>query len=192
MSPHVRRVRSKLHPARRVIEDGIARRKLRPMDVGYRPYVRGRPIIRVNDAVAGDHFRVYSEEATTLLTGPGCLRIHDDVFLNSGVRLECFSEITIHTGCLISFGVTITDTDSHGLGGKPIREAPVKIGEGSWIGLRSIILPGVTIGRRVMIAAGSVVTRDVPDDALVAGVPAKVIRLIDYPPGQSRAYTMAT
>ncbi|MGI8938841.1 MAG: acyltransferase [Iamia sp.] len=54
----------------------------------------------------------------------------------------------------------------------------VRIGAGSWIGHGAVILPGTTIGRHVVVAAGSVVRGDVPDNALVAGVPAKVIRVV--------------
>jgi maltose O-acetyltransferase len=53
--------------------------------------------------------------------------------------------------------------------------APVVIGDNVFIGARSVVLPGVTIGDRAVIAAGSVVTRDVPADAVVGGVPARVI-----------------
>ncbi|MFT5999061.1 MAG: acetyltransferase-like isoleucine patch superfamily enzyme [Neolewinella sp.] len=52
---------------------------------------------------------------------------------------------------------------------------PITIGELSWIGRRAILLPGITLGRNVIVAAGAVVTRDVPDFAIVGGVPAKVI-----------------
>ena len=54
---------------------------------------------------------------------------------------------------------------------------PVTIGNDVWIGMRSIIMPGVTIGNGVVIGAGAVVTKDVPDYAVVGGVPAKIIRL---------------
>ena len=53
---------------------------------------------------------------------------------------------------------------------------PVMIGNDVWIGTRSIILPGVKIGNGVLIGAGAVVTKDVPDYAIVGGVPAKIIR----------------
>ena len=53
---------------------------------------------------------------------------------------------------------------------------PVIIGNDVWIGMRSIILPGVKIGNGVIIGAGAVVTKDVPDYAVVGGVPAKIIR----------------
>lgn len=52
----------------------------------------------------------------------------------------------------------------------------IRIGEGSWIGARTIILPNVTIGKGAVIAAGSVVTRDVPDNTMYGGVPAKFIK----------------
>lgn len=54
--------------------------------------------------------------------------------------------------------------------------APITVCEGAWIGTRSIILGGVTIGRHAVVAAGSVVTKDVPDGAIAAGIPARVIR----------------
>ena len=58
----------------------------------------------------------------------------------------------------------------------PHVSAPITVREGAWIGTRSIILGGVTIGRHAVIAAGSVVTKDVPDGAIVAGIPARVVR----------------
>ena len=74
------------------------------------------------------------------------------------------------------------------MAGRPHRQAPITIGDGCWIGARAIILPGVTLGRRVLVAAGAVVTRDVPDDSLVAGNPARVVRSLEYPPGCKRAW----
>lgn len=62
-------------------------------------------------------------------------------------------------------------------GAKEIK--PVHIGNDVWIGLRSVIMPGVTIGSHVIIGSGAVVTKDVPDYAVVGGVPAKVIRYRD-------------
>ena len=94
----------------------------------------------------------------------------------------------IEDGVAISNEVYITDSNSHGLEGKDVVEAPIRIGSGSWVGARSMILPGVTIGSRVMVAAGSVITRDVPDDCLVGGNPAKVLRKLDYPVGCLRAW----
>lgn len=58
-------------------------------------------------------------------------------------------------------------------------ERAVSIGDGSWLGHGSVVLPGVTIGRHVVIGANSVVTRDIPDFSVAVGVPAKVIRRFD-------------
>lgn len=57
--------------------------------------------------------------------------------------------------------------------------APVRIGDDVWIGGNVTILPGVTIGNNVVVAAGAVVTKDVPDNSLVAGVPARLIRSLE-------------
>ena len=62
----------------------------------------------------------------------------------------------------------------------PPMHAPVIIGDNVWVGARSVILPGVIVGNNVVIAAGSVVTKDVPDNSLVAGVPAVIKRKIQY------------
>lgn len=61
-------------------------------------------------------------------------------------------------------------------GHSPAKSVLVK--EGSWIGANSVILPGVTIGRNSVVGAGSIVTKDVPDFTLVAGNPAKMIRIL--------------
>jgi acetyltransferase-like isoleucine patch superfamily enzyme len=58
---------------------------------------------------------------------------------------------------------------------------PITIGDGSWLGARVTVVPGVTIGRGVIVAAGAVVTRDVPADAKVAGNPARVIGWANRP-----------
>ena len=57
-----------------------------------------------------------------------------------------------------------------------VREAPVVIGAGSWLGAGVVVLPGTTLGRNVVVAAGSVVRGDFPDRAVIAGVPAEVVK----------------
>ena len=56
---------------------------------------------------------------------------------------------------------------------------PVRIKRNVWIGANATILPGVTIGENAVVGAGSVVTKDVPDNAVVAGNPARLIRFLD-------------
>lgn len=96
-------------------------------------------------------------------------------FLNTGSLVVCTTEISIGEMCLFGEQVIIRDDDSHGIDHRPQR-APITIGDKVWVGMRAMILKGVTIGDGAVVAAGSVVTRDVPAGALVGGVPARVIR----------------
>lgn len=57
--------------------------------------------------------------------------------------------------------------------------ASIRVDSNAWIGARSVILPGVTVGRNAVVAAGAVVTKSVPNNTVVAGVPAKVIKVIE-------------
>jgi len=104
---------------------------------------------------------------------------------NSGCFLNLGAEIRIGERTGIGQQVMIL-TESHDIGGPDARSGnlypkPVRIGDGCWIGARATILPGVCIGDGVVVASGSVVTKDVPDHVLVAGVPATVIRQLDQP-----------
>ena len=156
--------------------------------VGPGAQIGGKPDISASDLVAGEQFRVWSGHRQTLICGWGKIRIGDRVFLNSGVVLFSVVAITIGDDVALAGEVYVMDSSSHGIEGKPIHEAAVTIGRGSWIGARSIILPGVTIGERVVVAAGSVVTKDVPDDTLVGGNPARIIRPLVYPDHCQRAW----
>ncbi|MBW7848688.1 MAG: hypothetical protein H3C41_11475 [Bacteroidales bacterium] len=69
-----------------------------------------------------------------------------------------------------------SDSSSHHLSPQSVLCGNVHIGEGSWIGAGSIVIPGVKIGKWCVIAAGSVVTKDIPDYSLAAGNRAKVIK----------------
>lgn len=62
------------------------------------------------------------------------------------------------------------------MGQQGMREAEVVIGNDVWIGMRVVIMPGVKVGNGVVIGAGAVVTKDIPDYAIVGGVPAKIIK----------------
>lgn len=156
--------------------------------VGIQPTVLGRPRIDGTDLEIGDHFTVWSAHRQTLITGWGRIRIGDRVFINSGVIVFSACEVTIEDDVALANEVYLMDSDSHGVEGRAVKEEPVRIGAGTWVGARAIILPGVTIGRRCLIAAGSVVSRDIPDDTLVAGNPARVVRELVYPEGVTRAW----
>ncbi|MBP6872851.1 MAG: acyltransferase [Bacteroidales bacterium] len=71
----------------------------------------------------------------------------------------------------------IRDSDNHNvLKEGYVQSKPILIGDNVWIGMRAIILKGVTIGNGSIVAAGAVVTKDVPPNTVVGGVPARVIR----------------
>ncbi len=97
-------------------------------------------------------------------------------YINDDVRICCFRSVTIGHEVAISESVVIRDSDNHRIDGSREATAPVVIGDHVWIGLRATILKGVTIGDGAVVAAGAVVTRDVPARCLVAGVPASVRR----------------
>jgi maltose O-acetyltransferase len=108
------------------------------------------------------------------------LRVGDDCLLNSPLYLNASAPITIGNHVGIGHHVVII-TDTHHIGAGTARAGervarPVSIEDGAWIAARVTILPGVTIGRGTVVAAGAVVTRDVPPNTLVAGVPARVKR----------------
>jgi acetyltransferase-like isoleucine patch superfamily enzyme len=113
--------------------------------------------------------RIYVNDNAVLVLGSG--------YINHNLSLSCFERIEIGHGVAISENVTIRDSDNHVISGsRNGKTAPVKIGNNVWIGLNATILKGVTIGDGAIVAAGSLVNRDVPPATLVAGVPAKVVR----------------
>lgn len=156
--------------------------------VGVEASVLGDPLITADDLEIGDQLKLWSVHRQTVVGGPGRIRIGDRVFLNAGVVLHSEVAITIGDDVALSNEVYVMDTDSHGLEGQLPHSGAVTIGRGSWLGARAIVLPGVTIGEQSVVAAGSVVTRDVPDRVLVAGNPARVIRELTYPAHCKRAW----
>ena len=111
----------------------------------------------VGDVTIGDHTRV-GIHCTVI--GPVCIGNH--VNLAQGITVTALNH---------NFADSSRKIDEQGISTKP-----VVISDDVWIGANAVILPGVTIGRHVVVAAGAVVTKDVPDYSLVAGVPAKEIK----------------
>lgn len=103
------------------------------------------------------------------------LTIGDKTMINRRSEICCKERISIGSSCAISWDVCIMDTDYHFIEGVS-NTAPVVIGDNVWIGCKSIILKGVTIGDGAVIAAGSVVTSDVPKNCVVGGNPAKILK----------------
>jgi len=121
------------------------------------------------------------------------ITIGNNVYVGGSTVIDCAESILIEDDVLISYHVTITDSDGHSVDFNDrknnlqayrqgmidwsiIPTKSIKIECGAWIGARSIILKGVTIGKGAIIGAGSVVTHDVPSWHIVAGNPARIIR----------------
>lgn len=155
---------------------------------GKRCVVFGSPLVDGSDMQVGDEFKVWSGSRKTLISGWGKIRFGDRCFVNVGTTIIAVEEIIVGDDVAFANEVYVMDSDSHGVEGRPHKQAPIHIGNGCWIGARAMILPGVTLGDRVLVAAGAVVTRDVPADSLVAGNPARVIRTLTYPAGCRRAW----
>jgi len=114
--------------------------------------------------------------------GSGRIQIGDCVLISPGVRISASDEIVIGDGVMIAHGCYITDSDWHTVYDRTCRDervTPVHIGDNVWLGDHVTVLKGVHIGANSVVAARSVVVRDVPENAIVAGNPARVVRKLD-------------
>jgi acetyltransferase-like isoleucine patch superfamily enzyme len=134
-------------------------------------------------------------------TEKGSLTIGNRVFVGGSTNFYCINNISIGDDVMFSWGCSIIDNNSHSLiaverandvldwkkgieegcigkykNWSVVKSAPIIIKNKAWICFNSIILKGVTIGEGAVVAAGSVVTKDVPDYAVVGGNPAKIIK----------------
>jgi acetyltransferase-like isoleucine patch superfamily enzyme len=108
------------------------------------------------------------------------IQIGKNVFINHACSFLDMGGITIEDGVLIGPRVNLV-TENHSLDPdqrSALLTRPIRIKQKAWIGAGATILPGVTIGRNAVVAAGAVVSKDVPDNTIVGGVPAKFIKLI--------------
>ncbi len=108
------------------------------------------------------------------------ITIGKDVFINSGCHFQDQGGIEIGDGVLIGHNVVLA-TINHDLDPGENRKnhySPVKIGNHVWIGSNATVLPGVTIGDWAVVAAGAVVTQDVPPLTVAGGIPAKVLKKV--------------
>lgn len=157
---------------------------------GRRCWVIGKPLVTARHISVGDDLLLWSIHRQTHLGGEptGRIEFGDRVFVNSGAVILSFERISIGDNVAIASEVFITDSDNHPMADRPMRRGEVTIGDGSWVATRAMILAGVTIGSRAVVGAGSLVLDDVPDDTLVAGVPARPVRKLTYPPGATTAW----
>lgn len=155
----------------------------RAAELGPRVRLWGRPAISCQGRlIVGDRARLVSTVATLeLAVGPNAeLRIGEGAFINYGTSIAATERVEIGPQCSIGTYVTLMDNDFHRLEPERRNERPesrpIVLEANVWLGAKVIVLRGVRIGEGSVIAAGSVVTRDIPPRSLAAGVPAKVIR----------------
>ena len=144
-----------------------------------RPYLLSKAGVNISDSTVWNAIEIRPIGAASRITiGQGC-------FINSGVRFECAPEVTIKIGNRVQIGSRCSfETMNHSVvlleknkrGGFP---QSIVVEDDVWLAARVTILPGVRIGRGSVVAAGAIVTKDVPPFTLVGGVPARKIREIE-------------
>lgn len=152
-------------------------------DLGTKVRVWGRPAVR-NDGTMIVHPRVRLVSTlakTELVSSPnGTLEIGESAFINYGCSIAASELVKIGPGCNIGTHAILMDNDFHELDPERRNETPeskpIILEENVWLGGRVIVLAGVTIGANSVVGAGSVVTKDVPANHVVAGIPAKIVR----------------
>lgn len=125
--------------------------------------------------IINGEFKIYPN--ADIYIGPGAILELGSGYIMDNLQIQCLDKIKIGNDVMISRNVIIRDSDSHDIlnnNHNPTQQ--IIIGNHVWIGMRVTILKGVEIGDGAIIAAGSVVTRNVPPKTIVAGVPAKVIK----------------
>jgi acetyltransferase-like isoleucine patch superfamily enzyme len=128
-------------------------------------------------------------------TSTSQIMIGNNVYVGGGSLIDCVRSIVIEDDVLMSHGCILADSNNHSIK-YSIRKKdladwkkgdhdwdtttsmPIKIAKGAWIGMRAIVLKGVTVGEGAVVGAGSVVTNDVSPYTIVAGNPAKIVREI--------------
>lgn len=157
------------------------------LTLGQHVFIGGRVTLTVGDKQPGpvrigDRAQLYGD--TFLQTGRGgSIRIGAGTHIQPGCHFRAFvRDIEIGAGVEIASGCACYSFD-HGIEAgtrvmdQPLTsKGPIVIGDGAWLGHGVTVLSGVSIGVGAVVAAGAVVTRDVPADAIAAGVPARVIR----------------
>ncbi len=112
----------------------------------------------------------------------GNITIGDFCLISPGVRISSQIGITIGNNCMFASNVYLSDSDWHGVyyRTRPFRaSARVVLEDNVWIGDGAIICKGVTIGKNSVVGAGAVVSRDIPQNSIAVGVPAKVVKKIN-------------
>lgn len=162
-------------------------------------YVRGKPRIQFGKGFTSGYncrievFGDKKDKETKLIFGSNC-KIGDNV------HIAVLGRVVIGDDCLMASKIYISDLSHGDYSGteeqaspwsipndRPLTSEPIEIGDKVWIGENVCILRGVRIGNGVIIGANSVVTKNIPDNSIVAGVPAKVIKQFNNQKGRWEA-----
>jgi len=147
------------------------------------PYIVGKGNIDI-----GDEVRLSGKSTFTIsnkINDRPTISIGNHTFIGHDCKFICAQNIEIGEHCHLAGAVTIADNDGHPIEfnerreNKPPKKSnvkDVKIGNDAWIGRGAVILKGVTIGERSIVGAKCVVSKDVPDDCIVVGNPAKIVQ----------------
>jgi maltose O-acetyltransferase len=129
--------------------------------------------VRMVVAEAGKGLRVFGRVRIDM---PQKIYIGDDCTLNEGVLIIGRDDVRIGNGVTLSASVLITSASLENGQARGHSQAPVTIGDNAWLAANVTVLPGVKIGEGAVIAAGAVVTKDIPANVMAAGIPARVIK----------------
>lgn len=136
---------------------------------------KGVRILKKNGSITvGD--RVLLHRYAKLSAYGGKIEIGSNTYIGDRTEIHAGKSVKIGNGVNIAWDCNILDRDYHAFESDKEVVKSVEIGDHVWIGARCIVLKGVKIGKGAVVAAGSVVTKDVPEGCLVGGNPAKVIR----------------
>lgn len=114
---------------------------------------------------------------STIIKYPERIEVGNDVWIGSAVSLGAMAGLVLEDKVRISHGAFIETATLDLEGELPYTHIgkPIHIEKGVWIGAHAMVLGGVRVGRQAVVAAGAVVVKDVPENAIVAGVPAKIV-----------------
>lgn len=107
-----------------------------------------------------------------------CVHLGKHVFANHGLTMMSVGTITIEDGVMLGPEVALLTVNHEPMNIRVIMTKEIRIKKNAWIGARVNILPGVTIGENAVVGTGSIVTKDVPDGAVVVGNPARIVKYV--------------
>ena len=149
-------------------------------------FILGEQFISIgNEFHSGIHFRIEAIGKHHSQMFSPSIEIGDNVSIEDFCHIGCVEKISIGSGTLIASRVYITDHNHGSITSKDLKYAPAKrplfsrpvsIGKNVWLGEGCCILPGVSLGNNVIVGANAIVTHSFPDNSVIAGVPAKIIR----------------